>query len=72
MDNNSLQVGPDWTLFLDRDGTINKRIDGYVKTWDLFSFIEGVPKAIAECSDVFGRIIVVTNQQGNREGVNDS
>ncbi len=59
-----LDIGPDWTLFLDRDGTINKRTEGYVKSWDEFSFIEGVPKAIAECSDIFGRLIIVTNQQG--------
>jgi histidinol-phosphate phosphatase family protein len=64
LDNNELQVGPDWTLFLDRDGVINKRLESYVTNWESFSFIEGVPKAIAECSDVFGRIFVVTNQQG--------
>ncbi len=61
---NISEIGPDWTLFLDRDGTINKRIDGYVTSWESFSFIEGVPKAIAECSNIFGRIFIVTNQQG--------
>lgn len=57
-------IGPDWTLFLDRDGTINRRLEGYVRKWEEFSFLEGAPKAIAECSDIFGRLIIVTNQQG--------
>jgi histidinol-phosphate phosphatase family protein len=55
----------DWTLFLDRDGVINERlIDDYVKSPDEFKFIDGVLKAIAKLSDVFGNIIIVTNQQG--------
>lgn len=61
---NISEIGPDWTLFLDRDGTINKRKEGYVTSWNDFSFIEGVPKALAECSSIFGRILIVTNQQG--------
>ena len=59
-----------WTLFLDRDGVINERLIGdYVKTPDEFRFIEGVPEAIAELSRVFGRIIIVTNQQGIGKGL---
>jgi len=59
-----------WTLFLDRDGVINERLIGdYVKTPDEFLFIEGVPKAIAALSGVFGRIIIVTNQQGIGKGL---
>ncbi len=56
--------GKDWTLFLDRDGTINKRVEDYVTTWDRFTFIEGVLEAISACSSFFGKIIIVTNQQG--------
>ena len=59
-----------WTLFLDRDGVINERLIGdYVKTPDEFRFIEGVPKAIAALSEVFGQIIIVTNQQGIGKGL---
>lgn len=55
----------DWTLFLDRDGVINERLIGdYVKYPEEFRFISGVPEAIASLSKIFGRIIVVTNQQG--------
>jgi histidinol-phosphate phosphatase family protein len=59
-----------WTLFLDRDGVINKRLPGdYVKELSEFEFLPGVPEAIAELSKIFGRIIVVTNQQGIGKGL---
>lgn len=64
------KVDKSWTLFLDRDGVINKRIPGdYVKTIEEFHFLPGVPKAIAQLSKIFGRIIVVTNQQGIGKGL---
>lgn len=54
-----------WTLFLDRDGVINKRLPGkYVREIGEFEFLYKVPEAIAICSQIFARIIVVTNQQG--------
>ena len=54
-----------WTLFLDRDGVINKRImGGYVTSIDEFNFIDGVPEAISKFSDIFLNIFVITNQQG--------
>jgi histidinol-phosphate phosphatase family protein len=60
----------DWTLFLDRDGVINTRLVGdYVKTPEEFHFIEGVPDSIRALSEVFGRIIIVTNQQGIGKGL---
>jgi histidinol-phosphate phosphatase family protein len=59
-----------WTLFLDRDGVINKRIVGdYVKTVEAFAFLPGIPEAIARLSNQFGRLIVVTNQQGIGKGL---
>jgi len=54
-----------WFLFLDRDGVINKRIiDGYVKSWEQFEFLPGVLDAIRIFSNLFSRIIIVSNQQG--------
>ena len=54
-----------WSLFLDRDGVINKRIiDGYVTHPDEFVFLPGVPRAVQILSGLFGRVFVVTNQQG--------
>jgi D-glycero-D-manno-heptose 1,7-bisphosphate phosphatase len=65
-----LNIDKFWTLFLDRDGVINRRIpDDYVKTWEQFEFIEGVVEAIVRFSEIFGRIIVVSNQQGIGKGI---
>jgi histidinol-phosphate phosphatase family protein len=58
-----------WTLFLDRDGVINKRIaDDYVLEWRQFEFLPGVLASLKNLSAVFGRIIIVTNQQGIGKG----
>lgn len=54
-----------WTLFLDRDGVINKRPPGdYVKNWNDFEFLPGVLDALRILRPSFYKIIVVTNQQG--------
>lgn len=59
-----------WTLFLDRDGVINKRLpDAYVKIPDEFEFIPGVIEAMAIFNRIFKHIIVVTNQQGIGRGL---
>lgn len=55
----------EWTLFLDRDGVINKELrDDYVTRWDEFIFEEGALSALVKLSAIFGRIIIVTNQRG--------
>ncbi len=59
----------EWTLFLDRDGVINKKIDGYVSEIDEFSFTENAPQVIAEMNEYFFRTFVVTNQQGISKGL---
>lgn len=67
-----LKIDNSWTLFLDRDGVINVHlIDDYVKTFEDFTFIENVPEAIRDLSSKFGRIIIVTNQQGIGKGLMD-
>ena len=64
------QTNKSWTLFLDRDGVINRRpVDDYVKNWDEFEFLPGVLGAIKKLSGIFGKIIVVTNQQGIGKGL---
>lgn len=63
-------VDKSWTLFLDRDGVINRRIvNDYVKHPDEFHLLPGVAEAVAKMSAVFGKIIVVTNQQGIGKGL---
>ncbi len=64
-----LNIDKTWTLFLDRDGVINKRLeDDYVKTLSEFEFLAGVPEAMKQFADLFGKIVVVTNQQGIGKG----
>ncbi len=59
-----------WTLFLDRDGVINKRIwGGYITSPVEFEFIPGVLDSLVFFSKIFGKIIIVTNQQGVGKGI---
>ncbi|MFK5857326.1 MAG: HAD family hydrolase [Bacteroidota bacterium] len=59
-----------WTLFLDRDGVINKRIfGGYVTNPSEFEFLPAVLESIKFFSSVFNKIIIVTNQQGVGKGI---
>jgi len=65
----SLNIDSTWSLFLDRDGVINKRLVGdYVKNWNDFEFLPGVLEALQIFTDNFGKIFVVTNQQGIGKG----
>lgn len=70
MSSKSLCFTKDWTLFLDRDGVINKRIPGgYVTQWEEFEFMDGVLESLRILTDIFGRIIIVSNQQGIGKGL---
>lgn len=61
----SFRIDKSWTLFLDRDGVINKRLmDDYVKSVDEFELLDGVASSISKANQLFGRVVVVTNQQG--------
>ncbi len=63
-------IDKSWTLFLDRDGVVNvENIGSYITEWAEFSFCDGVLPAIKELSDLFGRIVVVTNQRGVGRGI---
>ena len=66
----TLPIDQTWTLFLDRDGVINERlIDDYVKQLNELEIIKGVPEALHTFTRLFGRIVVVTNQQGIGKGM---
>ena len=59
------KIDKSWTLFLDRDGVINKKLENdYVKTIDEFEFLPQVLEAIKQFSSHFQKIVIVTNQQG--------
>lgn len=66
----TLEIDKSWTLFLGRDGVISeKRENDYVKYWEEFVFIKGSIDAISKLTNVFGRIIIVTNQRGVGRGL---
>lgn len=59
-----------WTLFLDRDGVINEEhIGSYIMNWEEFSFCDGALEAIKRLNEIFGNIIVVSNQRGVGKGL---
>lgn len=54
-----------WTLFLDRDGVINKQPKNhYVMEWNEFFFRKGSLSAIGELNAYFQTVCIITNQQG--------
>lgn len=65
-----IQIDNTWTLFLDRDGVINKNIDAsYVLDWEQFEFLDGVLETMPKLTKLFSNIIVVTNQQCIAKGL---
>lgn len=64
------QIDKSWTLFLDRDGVINvENVGSYVTSWEEFTFCEGSLAALRQLSDMFGKIVIVTNQRGVGKGI---
>jgi len=58
------------TVFLDRDGVINKNSENdYVKTWDEFRFIPKAKEAIRALTDAHWDTIIISNQAGVGKGV---
>ena len=58
------------TLFLDRDGVINTKLEGkYVRNFSEFEFMPGALDSISKLSNLFNRILIVTNQQGIAKGI---
>ena len=57
------------TLFLDRDGVINRWLPGdYVRTWEQFSFLPGILESLRKWAAHFRHIIIVSNQRGVGKG----
>jgi len=58
------------TLFLDRDGVINRRkVGGYVQNWEEFEYLPQVESALLRLAQYFPTLLVVTNQQGVEKGL---
>lgn len=63
-------INSGWTVFLDRDGVINRDKDGdYIRNVGEFVMLDGVADAIKILNDTFGLTIVVTNQKGVGKGL---
>ncbi len=57
-------VNKEWALFLDRDGVINHESATYIFHPGEFIFYEGVLEALKIFNNIFGTIVIVTNQRG--------
>lgn len=56
-----------FTIFLDRDGTLNSD-PGYIRSSDQFELFPGVAQALSRLKQAGARLIVVTNQSGVARG----
>lgn len=50
------------TIFVDRDGVINRNSDDYVKRWSEFEFLPGALEGLARLRRAGHRVFVITNQ----------
>ncbi|MGZ5192061.1 MAG: sugar phosphate nucleotidyltransferase, partial [Flavisolibacter sp.] len=64
------KIDKTWTIFLDRDGVINdERLGEYVLHWGEFIFSKGVLNSFKNLTDLFGRIVIISNQRGVGKGL---
>lgn len=57
------------TVFLDRDGVINRDSRDYIKSWAEFEFLPGSLKALARLTTANLGIIVISNQSAVNRGL---
>ncbi len=58
-------IKPRKTVFLDRDGVLNRRLVGdYVTCLEELEMLPGVPEAVSRLNRIGYRTVVVTNQRG--------
>ena len=62
-------AGP--TVFLDRDGVINRDSPDYITAWEQFTFLPGSLAAIRRLTEAGRTVIVVTNQSAVGRGMMD-
>ena len=63
--NMPIQIDNSWSLFLDRDGVLNKeKNNDYIYNWSEFVFYVGVKEGMQIFNSHFTKIIIVTNQRG--------
>jgi len=66
----SIQSSTLRTVFLDRDGVLNRKLpeDQYVRSWSEFEPLSGVRESIARLNQAHLHVIVVSNQRGIARG----
>ena len=58
------------TVFLDRDGVLNRRVvGGYVTRWADFVFLPGVKKTLRRLRNAGFQLVIVSNQAGVAKGL---
>jgi D-glycero-D-manno-heptose 1,7-bisphosphate phosphatase len=57
------------TVFLDRDGVINRRRPDHVKSWHEFEFLPRALEALVLLQRMHARVVVVTNQAAVGRGL---
>jgi D-glycero-D-manno-heptose 1,7-bisphosphate phosphatase len=57
------------TVFLDRDGVINRDSRDYIKRWEEFEFLPGSRAALARLTAAGLRVILITNQSAVNRGM---
>ncbi len=66
----SWRIDSTWSLFLDRDGIINKKIENsYVTRWEEFEFLPDLIPALRILGTIFSKMFIVTNQRGIGKGL---
>jgi len=64
------EITPEWTIFLDRDGVLNREKEGdYIRHVSELQLLPGVTEALSILSARFLHVIVVTNQKGIGKGI---
>jgi histidinol-phosphate phosphatase family protein len=58
------------TVFLDRDGVLNRRVvSGYVTRWEEFKILTGVLPALRTLRELHFQLVIVSNQAGVGKGL---
>lgn len=67
---NEWGIDNSWSIFLDRDGVINRKLDNdYVKNIDELELLPGATASIKWLSHSFQRVFIATNQQCVGKGI---
>jgi histidinol-phosphate phosphatase family protein len=64
------KIDKSWTIFLDRDGVLNRDKEGdYIRNVSEFVLLPGADTAVGILNRIFGITVVVTNQKGVGRGL---